>query len=312
MLPALSAAAAGFYDTGCQKVGRSKFHSAKFRNFRQLPLSGIAYLRRMADHGYIKPKKHLGQHFLKDLGIARRTVESFTEKFPQGAVVEIGPGKGVLTDFLLQNPDFNLVAVELDKECIPYLQQKYAGNERFRVLEADFLRLNPDVLFPGEFAVVGNFPYNISSQIVFKVLEWKERVPAFCGMFQKEVAERICAPHGKKDYGILSVLAQTYYETEYLFTVSEDVFQPPPKVKSAVMRMMRKNHVELPVPEKFLFTLVKTAFNQRRKTLRNALSPLVPKGDPVADIPFLDKRAEQLSVSDFWHLAEKVYQLQAK
>ena len=264
----------------------------------------------MAENGYIKPKKHLGQHFLKDLGIARRTVESLRQIYPAGAVVEIGPGKGVLTDFLLENPAYQVAAVELDKECIPYLHQKYKGNEQFRIIEADFLRMNPDALFEGTFAVAGNFPYNISTQIVFKVLEWKERVPAFCGMFQKEVAERICAPHGKKDYGILSVLAQTFYETEYLFTVSEDVFQPPPKVKSAVLRMVRKENIHLPVPEKFLFTLVKTAFNQRRKTLRNALSPLIPKDGSVSGIPFMDKRAEQLSVADFWLLAEHVYGLQ--
>jgi 16S rRNA (adenine1518-N6/adenine1519-N6)-dimethyltransferase len=266
----------------------------------------------MTEKGYIKPKKHLGQHFLKDLGIARKTVESLRQKYPQGHVVEIGPGKGVLTDFLLENQGYDVVAVELDNECIPYLRQKYADNGKFRVTEADFLRLNPDTLFPGEFAVAGNFPYNISTQIVFKVLEWKERVPAFCGMFQKEVAERICAPHGKKDYGILSVLAQSFYETEYLFTVSEDVFQPAPKVKSAVMRMVRKENIHLPVPEKFLFTLVKTAFNQRRKTLRNALSPLIPKDGSVSGIPFPDKRAEQLSVSDFWELAEQVYALHSR
>lgn len=268
------------------------------------------YLRRMADNGFIKPKKHLGQHFLKDLGIARKTVESLTQKFPEGTVVEIGPGKGVLTDFLLENQHIDVVAVELDKECIPYLQHKYMGNQRFKVIEADFLRMKPEELAEGSFAVAGNFPYNISTQIVFKVLEWKDRVPVFCGMFQKEVAERICAPHGKKDYGILSVLTQTFYETEYLFTVSEDVFQPPPKVKSGVMRMVRKEEVRFPFPEKFLFQVVKTAFNQRRKTLRNAVKSLTPKEADITQIPFLDKRAEQLSVEDFWVLTEKLYAFQ--
>lgn len=269
----------------------------------------IVPLTQMSESGYIKPKKHLGQHFLKDLSIARKTVESFYAIYPAGNVVEIGPGKGVLTDYLLENPNQQIVAVELDTECIPYLQKKYASKPAFRVMEADFLRIKPELLFEGEFAVVGNFPYNISSQIVFKVLEWKDRVPAFCGMFQKEVAERICAPHGKKDYGILSVLAQTFYKTEYLFTVSEDVFQPPPKVKSGVMRMSRIDQVELPVPEKFFFMFVKTAFSQRRKTLRNSLKSIIPAGSSLENIPFMDKRAEQLSVQEFWLLAAKIYAL---
>ena len=263
----------------------------------------------MSNEGYIKPKKQLGQHFLKDKNIAKKTVDELFSKFPAGQVVEIGTGKGVLTEFLLQRPGIDLVAVELDKECIPYLNTHFAGHERFKVLEADFLRMSPDALFTGEFAIVGNFPYNISSQIVFKTLEWKDRVPVFCGMFQKEVAERICAPHGKKDYGILSVLGQTFYHTEYLFTVSEDVFQPPPKVKSAVMRMVRKEKVDLAVPEKFLFEVVKAAFNQRRKMLRNGLHAFLPADRDLSGIPFLDKRVEQLSVADFALLAEKLYGL---
>lgn len=258
---------------------------------------------------YIKPKKQLGQHFLKDKSIAKRTVDELLSKFPTGNVVEIGPGKGVLTEFLLQHPQVNIVAVELDKECVPYLNTHFGSYTNLKVLEADFLRLQPDQLFEGEFSIVGNFPYNISSQIVFKTLEWKERVPAFCGMFQKEVAERICSPHGKKDYGILSVLAQTYYHTEYLFTVSEDVFQPPPKVKSAVMRMVRKENFTLPFPEKFLHEVVKAAFNQRRKMLRNGLHSFLPSDKDTTSIPFLDKRVEQLSVEDFWHLAEKLFAL---
>lgn len=264
----------------------------------------------MQNEGYIRPKKQLGQHFLKDKNIARKTVDVFLEKFPAGQTVEIGPGKGVLTEYLLQKPDIRVLAVELDKECVPYLNTHFAQYANLRVLEADFLRVAPETLFPeGEFAVVGNFPYNISSQIVFRVLDWKARVPVFCGMFQKEVAERICAPHGNKDYGILSVLAQTYYRTEYLFTVSEDVFQPPPKVKSAVMRMVRKEDFELPVPEKFLSDVVKAAFNQRRKMLRNGLHQFLAGAADTSDIPFLDKRVEQLRVEDFWHLAEKLYGL---
>lgn len=267
----------------------------------------------MQNEGYIKPKKQLGQHFLKDKNIARKTVDVFFEKFPAGQVVEIGPGKGVLTDFLLQNPQVQVVAVELDKECIPFLNTHFADYKNLRVLEADFLRVPAETLFPeGEFSVVGNFPYNISSQIVFRTLDWKARVPVFCGMFQKEVAERICAPHGNKDYGILSVLAQTYYRTEYLFTVSEDVFQPPPKVKSAVMRMVRKENFELPVPEKFFADVVKAAFNQRRKMLRNGLHQFLAAATDTSDIPFLDKRVEQLRVEDFWHLAEKLHQAMGK
>lgn len=258
---------------------------------------------------YIKPKKQLGQHFLKDKSIAKRTVDELLAKYPTGNVVEIGPGKGVLTEFLLQHSQVNVVAVELDKECVPYLHTHFGQYPNLKVLEADFLRLQPEQLFEEEFAIVGNFPYNISSQIVFKTLEWKERVPAFCGMFQKEVAERICSPHGKKDYGILSVLAQTFYYTEYLFTVSEDVFQPPPKVKSAVMRMVRKENFSLPFPEKFLTEVVKAAFNQRRKMLRNGLHAFLPADKDLSNIPFLDKRVEQLSVEDFWHLAEKLHQL---
>ena len=263
----------------------------------------------MLHEGYIKPKKQLGQHFLKDKNIARKTVDVFLEKFPAGHVAEIGPGKGMLTEFLLQNAQIHITAIELDKECIPYLNTHFAAYGNLQVLEADFLRVHPDTIAPGEFAVVGNFPYNISTQIVFKVLEWKDRIPVFCGMFQKEVAERICAPHGKKDYGILSVLAQTYYHTEYLFTVSEEVFNPPPKVKSAVMRMVRKENFELPVPEKFLTEVVKAAFNQRRKMLRNGLHQFLPTDKDTSAIPFLDKRVEQLSVPDFWHLAEKLYAL---
>lgn len=263
----------------------------------------------MQQEGYIRPKKQLGQHFLKDKNIAHKTVAVFLEKFPEGQVVEIGPGKGVLTGFLLEKPALKVLAVELDKECIPYLNTHFGSNPNLRVLEADFLRVSPEALFDGEFAVVGNFPYNISSQIVFRVLDWKQRVPVFCGMFQKEVAERICAPHGNKDYGILSVLAQTYYRTEYLFTVSEDVFQPPPKVKSAVMRMVRKENVELPVPERFFADVVKAAFNQRRKMLRNGLHAFLPADKDLSSVPFLDKRVEQLAVEDFWRLAESLFRL---
>jgi 16S rRNA (adenine1518-N6/adenine1519-N6)-dimethyltransferase len=260
---------------------------------------------------YIRPKKNLGQHFLKDVSIARRTVEEFLSKYPNGNVVEIGPGKGILTEFLLQSPNVSVVAVELDRDCIPYLNTHYASYPNLKVIEADFLRINPDTLFEGEFSIVGNFPYNISSQIVFKTLEWKDRVPVFCGMFQKEVAERICSSHGSKDYGILSVLAQTFYHTEYLFTVSEDVFVPPPKVKSAVMRMVRKENFTLPFPEKFLFEIVKAAFNQRRKMLRNGLHSFLPADKDLSNVPFLDKRVEQLCVSDFWHLAEELYKLKS-
>jgi len=211
-------------------------------------------------------------------------------------VLEIGPGMGVLTKYLYKNAGHGstLKVVEIDTESVAYLNEKYP---ELTVISADFLKMNLDDLFEGNFAVIGNFPYNISSQILFKVLEHRDSVPCVVGMFQKEVAERIASKHGNKTYGILSVLLQAFYDIEYLFTVHEHVFSPPPKVKSAVIRLTRNSRKNLNCDEKLFFTVVKTAFNQRRKTLRNALSAKFDKTGLTDSI--FDKRAEQLTVEDF-------------
>ena len=209
-------------------------------------------------------------------------------------VLEIGPGMGVLTKYLIQNPKFLLKVVEIDTESVDYLHKNYP---ELTVISDDFLKMNLDNLFDGNFSVIGNFPYNISSQILFKVLEHRNAVPSVVGMFQKEVAERIASKSGNKTYGILSVLLQAFYDIEYLFTVHEHVFSPPPKVKSAVIRLTRNTRKNLNCDEKLFFKVVKTAFNQRRKTLRNALSVMVDK-NLLTDSVF-DKRAEQLTVEDF-------------
>jgi 16S rRNA (adenine1518-N6/adenine1519-N6)-dimethyltransferase len=240
----------------------------------------------------VRAKKHLGQHFLRDENIA----QNIANALPAGTanVLEIGPGMGVLTKYLLQNPDISLKVVEIDTESVTYLHTHYP---QLTVLGEDFLKMNLDDVFVGNFAVIGNFPYNISSQILFKVLEHRNAVPCVVGMFQKEVAERIAAKSGNKTYGILSVLLQAFYDIEYLFTVHEHVFSPPPKVKSAVIRLTRNSRQHLNCDEKLFFTIVKTAFNQRRKTLRNALSVMFDKS-LLTDAIF-DKRAEQLTVEDF-------------
>ncbi len=240
----------------------------------------------------VRAKKHLGQHFLRDESIA----ENIAKALPVGItnVLEIGPGMGVLTKYLHQNPDFLLKVVEIDTESVAYLHNKYP---ELTVFSDDFLKMNLDGLFDGNFAVIGNFPYNISSQILFKVLEHRNAAPCVVGMFQKEVAERIAAKSGNKTYGILSVLLQAFYDIEYLFTVHEHVFSPPPKVKSAVIRLTRNSRQHLNCDEKQFFTVVKTAFNQRRKTLRNALSGIFDKS--LLTDPIFDKRAEQLTVEDF-------------
>ncbi len=254
----------------------------------------------------VKPKKALGQHFLTDLNIAARiaaTVQSYT--IP---VLEIGPGMGVLTQFLLQQGS-DVTVVEIDKESVKYLTEHFPQLQG-RILEFDFLKLPLDRLFPDKFCVIGNYPYNISSQIFFKVLDYKERIPCCSGMLQKEVAERIASKPGNKAYGILSVLLQAWYDIEYLFTVDEGVFNPPPKVKSAVIRMTRNNVTLLGCDEQLFKTVVKTGFNQRRKTLRNSLKPLLPenaKGD-ISD-PIFDQRPEQLSVPQFIELTNRIASL---
>lgn len=248
----------------------------------------------------VRAKKHLGQHFLNDESIAKRIADGLTwEAYNQ--VLEIGPGMGVLTKYILQAKK-QISVVEIDTESVEYLREHYQSfYSDFKIYEEDFLNMNFDK-FPEPIAVLGNFPYNISTQIIFKVLEERENVPEVVGMFQKEVAERIAAPKGSKIYGILSVLAQAYYEVEYLFTVNENVFTPPPKVKSGVIRMKRyREHLDL--DEKKFFQIVKAGFNQRRKTLRNALKPLgIP--DTLKDHEFLNLRAEQLGVEDFIELTK--------
>ena len=248
----------------------------------------------------VHAKKFLGQHFLTDLTVARRIAETLTS----GRTIEIGPGMGVLPQFLLKNPDIQLTAIEIDRESVAYLKEWYPELD---LVEGDFLKIDLNKMIPeGEFNVIGNYPYNISSQIFFKVLEYKDRIPVCSGMIQKEVAERIASKPGKKAYGILSVLLQAYYDIEYLFTVDEHVFNPPPKVKSAVIRMTRNKRRRLECDEALFKTVVKTAFNQRRKQMRNSLQQLVGKGNPVLEEKIFTMRPEQLTVEQFVELTKMI------
>lgn len=252
---------------------------------------------------YVKPKKHLGQHFLRDENIAFDIANSIDKDCKN--ILEIGPGTGVLTKHLLKKPDLNLYVVEIDTESVHYLNIHYPKLNG-KIISDDFLRYPVEQIFNNEnFTVIGNFPYNISSQILFRVLDYYQQIPEVVGMFQKEVAERIASKPGKKAYGILSVLLQAYYDIEYLFTVDEFVFDPPPKVKSAVIRLRRNQTLKIDCDEKLFLKVVKTAFNQRRKTLRNALSSISFDNDKLA-IDILTKRAEQLSVADFIGLTNAV------
>jgi 16S rRNA (adenine1518-N6/adenine1519-N6)-dimethyltransferase len=244
---------------------------------------------------YVRPKKNLGQHFLTDQNIARKIVESLGGDVSN--VLEIGPGTGVLTQHLLKRSGINLHVVEIDRESVTYLQKNFRELEH--IWSEDFLKSDITKKIEGEFNVIGNFPYNISSQIFFRLLEFKNRIPEIVGMVQKEVAERIAAPHGNKVYGILSVLLQTFYDIEYLFTVSEKVFNPPPKVKSAVVRLKRNQRTELPCSEELLIKVVKSAFNQRRKMIRNSLKGIC---DSLPE-KYATKRPEQLSVQEFIDLS---------
>ena len=251
----------------------------------------------------VKAKKHLGQHFLKDDAIAKAIADTLNlEGYDD--VLEIGPGMGVLTKYLLQKP-INTYVIEIDNESVTYLQENFPKlNDR--IISKDFLRYNINDTFDGkQLAIIGNFPYNISTQIVFRTLEFRNQVPEFAGMFQKEVAERICSKKGSKVYGILSVLAQAFYDVEYLFTVDETVFIPPPKVKSGVMRMRRKENYSLPCNEKMLYAVVKMAFQQRRKTMRNSLKSL-NLSDNLREDTIFDLRPEQLSVEQFIALTQKI------
>jgi 16S rRNA (adenine1518-N6/adenine1519-N6)-dimethyltransferase len=242
----------------------------------------------------VKAKKHLGQHFLKDLNIARKIAETIAGEADY--ILEIGPGTGVLTKFLKEKFEDKLYVAEVDRESVEYLVQQNILPEN-RIL-GDFLKLDLATQFPGTLCIIGNFPYNISSQIVFKAIDRRAQVSEFAGMFQKEVAERIGAPPGNKQYGILSVMTQAYFEVEYLFTVSEQVFAPPPKVKSGVIRMRRKEKFHLDCDEQLFKSIVKTSFNTRRKMLRKSLKSLFDKPEILSRDIFL-KRPEQLSVDDF-------------
>src|SRR6056297_134199 len=273
---------------------------------------GEPFRKKYEEKGPVKAKKHLGQHFLKDEDIAKKIAETLTLEHCTN-VIEIGPGTGVLTKYLLLR-EIDLVAMDLDADSIIYLNHSFPlehpkvlqGKGTFKVIEADFLKYDLYSLFGNEqFAITGNFPYNISTQIVFKMLEMRQQIPEFSGMFQKEVAQRICATHGSKTYGILSVLAQAFYDAEYLFTVHPQVFDPPPKVQSGVLRLTRKKDFELHCDEKLFYTVVKTAFNQRRKTLRNSLKSLALSDILKEDVIF-DQRPEQLAVADFIALTKKI------
>jgi 16S rRNA (adenine1518-N6/adenine1519-N6)-dimethyltransferase len=256
----------------------------------------------------VRAKKYLGQHFLRDQEVARRIAASLALDSPSD-VLEIGPGMGVLTQYLLTDKNVNLTAVELDGESVKYLNEHYPN---LKVIEADFLKMDLSTVFDDKFCVIGNFPYNISSQIFFKMLENRDRIPCLVGMIQKEVAERMAAKHGNKTYGILTVLMQAFYSIDYLFTVHEHVFDPPPKVKSAVIRLTRNGVNSLGCDEKLFKTVVKTAFNQRRKTLRNSLRPLVEKENAMFTDVLFDKRPEQLDIAGFIDLTNRVEKALAK
>ena len=252
----------------------------------------------------VRAKKHLGQHFLNDKKAAERIVDALNPGLGYRQVLEVGPGTGVLTDFLLARQDLETFLIDIDEESISYLSNQYPelGNQ---LIHGDFLALDFNHLFEGKMGVIGNFPYNISSQILFKVLEERNRVVEVVGMFQKEVAERCVAKPGGKDYGILSVFLQAFYRIEYLFTVKAGAFTPPPKVLSGVIRMTRNERETLDCDEKLFWRVVKAAFNQRRKTLRNALAGVIPK-DKMSDNPFYDLRAERLSVENFISLTTEI------
>ena len=252
----------------------------------------------------VRAKKHLGQHFLKDEGIAQDIAESLPVSVKYEKVLEIGPGMGVMTKYLIDRNDIDTYVSEIDTESVVYLKENFPVLSD-KIIEGDFLKLNLDEIFEGEFSVIGNYPYNISSQIFFKILEYKEKIPFASGMLQKEVAERIASKHGNKVYGILSVLIQAYYDVEYLFTVDEHVFDPPPKVKSGVILLTRKDSLELGCSEKLFKRVVKQGFNTRRKTLRNCLKSfgLPPE---VTEQEVFSKRAEQLSIQDFIALTNLV------
>lgn len=255
----------------------------------------------------VKPKKALGQHFLTDLSVAER-IASTLDAYRESPILEIGPGMGVLTEFLIQkHPADNITLVEIDSESVGWLKN-HLPQPQPRIIEGDFLNMDLSEIFPqGDFCVIGNYPYNISSQIFFRVLDYKDRITCCSGMLQREVAERLAAKPGTKARGILSVLLQAWYDVEYLFTVSEHVFNPPPKVKSGVIRMVRNSVTDLGVDEALFKLVVKTTFGQRRKTLRNSVRPLLPPGRNLSDSDeFAGLRPEQLTVEQFVELTRRI------
>jgi 16S rRNA (adenine1518-N6/adenine1519-N6)-dimethyltransferase len=252
----------------------------------------------------VRAKKHLGQHFLTDKNIAAKIVDSLRPEGRYTQVLEVGPGMGILSDILLQCEGYEVHLIDIDTESYEFLQKKYPELGK-RLINADFLAMDFAAAFSAPFAIIGNFPYNISSQILFKILDNRQQVVEVVGMFQKEVAERCASKPGSKEYGILSVFLQAYYKVEYLFTVKAGVFNPPPKVLSAVIRLTRNDNAALNCDEKLFWQIVKAGFNQRRKTLRNALSSLINK-EKMGDDPTLDLRAERLSVEDFVVLTQRI------
>ncbi|MEG1738023.1 MAG: 16S rRNA (adenine(1518)-N(6)/adenine(1519)-N(6))-dimethyltransferase RsmA [Odoribacter sp.] len=253
----------------------------------------------------VRAKKSLGQHFLRDQNIARKITDSLLPITRE--VLEIGPGMGVLTRYLFANDAFSVRAIDIDRESIEYLHSELPEHKD-QIIYGDFLKTDISNFYQTPFSVIGNLPYNISSQIFFKIIEKRDLVSQVVCMIQKEVAERIASSHGNKTYGILSVFLQTFYRIEYLFTVGEKVFDPPPKVKSAVIRLTRNERIDLGCDERLFFNVVKTGFNQRRKTLRNSIRGLLPPG---FESNYLNLRPEQLSVSDFLQLCGELQQARA-
>ncbi len=252
--------------------------------------------------GHVRAKKNLGQHFLKDLNIAKKIVDSLDGE-QINKVLEIGPGMGVLTQYLLPNKNFETHVVEIDTESVAYLSENYP-ELKGRIISEDFLRFDLSKLFDEPFSIIGNFPYNISSQIFFRVLDYRDQIPEVVCMIQKEVAERMSAKPSCKAYGILSVLMQAFYNIDYLFTVGPEVFNPPPKVNSGVIRMSRNTTMNLDCNETLFIRVVKTGFNQRRKTLRNSLKSLL--GDLKLEDDIMGQRPEQLTVQEFVELTNKI------
>ncbi|MCK5278904.1 MAG: 16S rRNA (adenine(1518)-N(6)/adenine(1519)-N(6))-dimethyltransferase RsmA [Cyclobacteriaceae bacterium] len=254
-------------------------------------------------HG-VRPKKFLGQHFLKDQQVAQKIVDALSFEGENESIIEVGPGTGVLTNFLVQKSFKEIILIEIDRESIALLNKKFIA-KNVNIIEGDILKINIEDISKSELSIIGNFPYNISSQIFFKILDQRTRVKEVVCMLQKEVAQRICASHGNKTYGILSVLIGAYYHSELLFNVPPEVFIPPPKVDSAIIRLRRKEQITLNYDEGLFKKIVKQGFQNRRKTLRNALKPIFLPLELTRDSIF-DLRAEQLSVEDYIYLTQKI------